>query len=670
MSLAPKVTTADAEVNWKLAAPAIDRLIRACTPAPGAWTLLDETRIKLGPVDRRAAGGHGEARHAERPRRADRRPQRGAGRHRHRARPARRRPGARQAADDRRRVGARPAAAVRPGTGARLGGQSSRRPAPAAASARGSRCQRPAASAPRPVRRTAPAAAQRRPRPPAGRIPPAAPPMTCCAPSPSAMPTPTCCCRQITRPARPHRARRRAGHRAQLRHPARPRHATTPCSRSAATATWPALDPAVREMLRLGTHQLLATRIAAHAAVATSVDLVRDDGRAAAGRLRQRHPAPRRRPGTWRPGWRSPRRPAPMTSSAHLAVRYSHPRLDRRGPGRRPSASGCQPRRQSWPPDRGRAGRGQRAARRAPCAPCPAWPSPASWPRPAPRPPAGRRSAPTWPTATRPRIPAVADGRAGVQDEASQLAAIALTRVAPAGGCRQRWLDLCAGPGGKARLLAGLAARAGARLRGRRPARAPCAPGPVGRAAVGQPARRGGHRGRRHHGRPGGPARSTGSSPTSPAPASARCGAAPRRAGGARPDSIGELAGLQRRLLTTALDCAAPRRRRGLRHLLTAPGRDQRGRRRRARRAADVEVLDAPAVLAEVPGPGLPRPGRPLRAVLAAPARHRRDLHRPAPARLARPGSRRPWSASGRPAAAARRRGVPMSAAALRVPAP
>jgi methionyl-tRNA formyltransferase len=50
VSLAPKVTTADAEVNWKLAAPAIDRLIRACTPAPGAWTLLDETRIKLGPV--------------------------------------------------------------------------------------------------------------------------------------------------------------------------------------------------------------------------------------------------------------------------------------------------------------------------------------------------------------------------------------------------------------------------------------------------------------------------------------------------------------------------------------------------------------------------------------------------------------------------------------------
>lgn len=49
---------------------------------------------------------------------------------------------------------------------------------------------------------------------------------------------------------------------------------------------------------------------------------------------------------------------------------------------------------------------------------------------------------------------AVRDGRAGVQDEGSQLVALALSRTeAPAGP----WLDLCAGPGGKAALLAGLA---------------------------------------------------------------------------------------------------------------------------------------------------------------------------------------------------------------------
>ena len=58
-------------------------------------------------------------------------------------------------------------------------------------------------------------------------------------------------------------------------------------------------------------------------------------------------------------------------------------------------------------------------------------------------------------------VPAVAEGRAGVQDEGSQLVALALSRVdAPDGP----WLDLCAGPGGKAALLAGLAIEAGTRL--------------------------------------------------------------------------------------------------------------------------------------------------------------------------------------------------------------
>ena len=58
-------------------------------------------------------------------------------------------------------------------------------------------------------------------------------------------------------------------------------------------------------------------------------------------------------------------------------------------------------------------------------------------------------------------VPAVAEGRAGVQDEGSQLVALALSRVdAPDGP----WLDLCSGPGGKAALLAGLAIEAGTRL--------------------------------------------------------------------------------------------------------------------------------------------------------------------------------------------------------------
>jgi methionyl-tRNA formyltransferase len=50
ISLAPKLGRADAAVDWKLAAPAIDRLVRACTPAPGAWTLLNGASLRLGPV--------------------------------------------------------------------------------------------------------------------------------------------------------------------------------------------------------------------------------------------------------------------------------------------------------------------------------------------------------------------------------------------------------------------------------------------------------------------------------------------------------------------------------------------------------------------------------------------------------------------------------------------
>ena len=62
-------------------------------------------------------------------------------------------------------------------------------------------------------------------------------------------------------------------------------------------------------------------------------------------------------------------------------------------------------------------------------------------------------------------IDAVKDGRAGVQDEGSQLVAAALAspaaRVASVG---ERWLDACAGPGGKTAILGGLADQCGARV--------------------------------------------------------------------------------------------------------------------------------------------------------------------------------------------------------------
>jgi methionyl-tRNA formyltransferase len=50
ISLAPKITVEDAEVDWSQPAVRVDRQVRACTPAPGAWTTFRDERLKLGPV--------------------------------------------------------------------------------------------------------------------------------------------------------------------------------------------------------------------------------------------------------------------------------------------------------------------------------------------------------------------------------------------------------------------------------------------------------------------------------------------------------------------------------------------------------------------------------------------------------------------------------------------
>ena len=67
------------------------------------------------------------------------------------------------------------------------------------------------------------------------------------------------------------------------------------------------------------------------------------------------------------------------------------------------------------------------------------------------------------------QIPAVRDGQALVQDEGSQLVARALT-LAPLADDHGRWLDLCAGPGGKTALLAAIAVGSGARVTAVEPA--------------------------------------------------------------------------------------------------------------------------------------------------------------------------------------------------------
>ncbi|MBF6068679.1 methionyl-tRNA formyltransferase [Nocardia farcinica] len=51
VSYAPKVTPEDGRIRWDQPALAVNRRIRAVTPAPGAWTLVGGNRLKLGPVE-------------------------------------------------------------------------------------------------------------------------------------------------------------------------------------------------------------------------------------------------------------------------------------------------------------------------------------------------------------------------------------------------------------------------------------------------------------------------------------------------------------------------------------------------------------------------------------------------------------------------------------------
>lgn len=50
VSTASKLTTEDARIDWKTPALHIDRLVRACTPAPGAWTTYAGERVKIFPL--------------------------------------------------------------------------------------------------------------------------------------------------------------------------------------------------------------------------------------------------------------------------------------------------------------------------------------------------------------------------------------------------------------------------------------------------------------------------------------------------------------------------------------------------------------------------------------------------------------------------------------------
>jgi len=213
------------------------------------------------------------------------------------------------------------------------------------------------------------------------------------------------------------------------------------------------LDPLVLDVLRLGCHQLLSMRTPPHAAVSSSVDLVRARvSRRPAGLV---NAVLRRVASDDIDGWVT--RVAPDRADdplGHLAVRHSHPRW---------IVDALQ---ESLGRDVDETERLLAADNEAPAVTLAARPgrstvdellvqgaSRGQWSPYAVRLAGGNPA----------DIPAVREGRAGVQDEGSQLVAVALAQ-APLDGADARWLDLCAGPGGKAALLAGLAGERGGLL--------------------------------------------------------------------------------------------------------------------------------------------------------------------------------------------------------------
>ena len=588
---------------------AVDRRVRACTPGPG----------RLDDVRRRAAQARpGDARRRRRP---PRRPGELDGRPRTPSTsapaPAPVRlgdgPGARQEADGRRRLGPRrPARRTESGSA-----MTDRRPAPTG----------------RPRRRTAAAPGRSGPAPPTR---PGWRRTTCCAPSPTDAYA-NLCCRRLLRAKRTRRARRR---RSPPSWPtARMRGAAASTTRSsprppAGRSTQ--IDADVLDALRLGAHQLLGMRVAVHAAVDKTVGPARGWSRRRCQRLRQRRAAPGQRARPRRLGRAGRARPA--TRSPAWRSLHSHPRVGRAGAARGAARPRRVHRRDGRRRARGPAGRRQRARRGHPGRPARAWPTSTSSSRPAPaRSAAARRSARCSTAATPAAIAAVRDGRAGVQDEGSQLCrrAGAAPTSRPVDGPRRRWLDLCAGPGGKAALLARWPRRRGAPAARQRGQRAPAPSWSARRSAAPIDAGievvvgTGDGRGRRRTSR----RPSTGCWSTRRAPGWARCAAGPRRAG-ATPADLADLGRCSARCSPRRSTRSGPAASSPTSTCSPAPRRDPVVVGDVLEQRDDVERAGRPAAVHRRAGRAGPHLGDgPVRPAVAAPARHRRDVPAPCCAR-------------------------------------
>jgi 16S rRNA (cytosine967-C5)-methyltransferase len=201
------------------------------------------------------------------------------------------------------------------------------------------------------------------------------------------------------------------------------------------------IDPAVLDALRLGVHQLLATRVASHAAVNESVNLVATEvGRGAssfANAVLRR--VTRQTPEEWEEQIEREAR----SDDERLALRSAHPVWIIRALRRALAAEGrVDELEQLLDADNvspevtlvALPGLAEPGEPRRPYA-ATAYASPGGDPH---------------------RIVAGSGGTIRVQDEGSQLVALALTAAAPIRE-GERWLDLCAGPGGKTALLAAVA---------------------------------------------------------------------------------------------------------------------------------------------------------------------------------------------------------------------
>jgi 16S rRNA (cytosine967-C5)-methyltransferase len=211
-----------------------------------------------------------------------------------------------------------------------------------------------------------------------------------------------------------------------------------------------AIDPEVLDALRLGTHQLLATRIASHAAVHETVALVRSvAGPGPTGFAN----AVLRRISRDTPGeWLSRIEESARSDDERLSLASSHPVWILRAFRRALAAEGRADELDALL-------RADNASPRVALAVLPGLANRPPELAPTPYSPVGALSAGGDPTA----VMAAAGGRIRVQDEGSQLVALALARAVPVRD-GERWLDLCAGPGGKTALLAAEALAHGAAL--------------------------------------------------------------------------------------------------------------------------------------------------------------------------------------------------------------